>query len=60
MRAQSVTVFFYSDVDWLHSGAFVGMYISANNATFDVSECYDGQTGCEYGAIVVVSQIVYP
>jgi hypothetical protein len=36
MRAQSVMVFFYSDVDWLHSGAFVEMYISANNATFYV------------------------
>jgi hypothetical protein len=54
MRAQSVTVFFYSDVDWLHSGAFVGMYISANNATFCVSEFHDGQIGGEYGAIVFV------
>jgi hypothetical protein len=56
MRAQSVMVFFYSDVDWLHSGAFVGMYISANNATFYVFECYDGQIGGQYGAIIVVFQ----
>jgi hypothetical protein len=53
--------FFFSnsDVDWLHSGAFVGMYISANNATFDVFECYDGQIGGQYGAIIVISQTMY-